>query len=45
MDDVLVLKQELVQVQTLMDKMTQEREREKDVLEEENKQLLKTLAE
>ncbi|XP_025107542.1 early endosome antigen 1-like [Pomacea canaliculata] len=45
MDDVLVLKQELVQVQTLMDKMTQEREREKDVLEVENKQLLKTLAE
>ena len=34
-DDVLVLKQELVHSQTLMDQMTQEREKEKDLLEKE----------
>ena len=38
-DDVFVLKQELISVQTLMDKMTQEREKEKEHLEKEYSQL------
>lgn len=41
-DDVIVLKQELVSVQTLMDKMTQEREKEKEELEKDYK-ILKDL--
>lgn len=36
-DDVRVLRQELVQVQTLMDRMTRERETERDMLQQENK--------
>lgn len=38
-DDVAVLKQELISVQTLMDNMTQEREREKEDLEKLHKDL------
>ena len=34
-DDVIVLKRELIHAQTLMDKLTQEREREKEVLQED----------
>lgn len=34
-DDVIVLKQELISVQTLMDNLTQEREKEKEDLEKE----------
>lgn len=39
MEDVAVLKKELVQVQTLMDKMTLERERESEKLKDECKHL------
>lgn len=38
-EDVAVLKKELVQVQTLMDKMTLERERESEKLKDECKHL------
>lgn len=38
-DDVLVLRQELVHAQTLMDQMTQEREKQQDELRVEFKQL------
>ena len=40
-DDVFVLKQELVSVQTLMDRMTQDREKEKDELESEKNNIEK----
>lgn len=39
MEDVAVLKKELVQVQTLMDKMTLECERESEKLKDECKHL------
>ena len=38
-DDVLVLRQELVNAQTLMDKLTQEQEKEKAILEKEHQHL------
>ena len=38
-DDVLVLRQELVHAQTLMDQMTQEREKEQDQLRKDFKEL------
>ncbi len=38
-DDVLVLKKELIHAQTLMDQMTQEREKDKEQLEKDYKDL------
>ena len=38
-DDVLVLRQELVHAQTLMDQMTQEREKEQEQLRKDYKEL------
>jgi hypothetical protein len=42
-DDVMVLKQELIQVQMLMDQMTQQQEKEKEQLEKDNTQLTQQL--
>ena len=38
-DDVIVLKKELIHAQTLMDQLTQEREREKEQLEKQFEEL------